>query len=45
MLPEPTRIVNESELDLPEVTMGESVRKAPSFTDEELWDFVGDRGE
>ena len=44
MLAEPTRVVNESDLMLPQVTRGRGQRKSPSFTDEELWSFVGDRG-
>jgi hypothetical protein len=44
MLPEPTEIVNEEDLELPEITTGVGQRPAPSFTDEEIWDFAGNRG-
>lgn len=44
MLKEPTHVVREEDVHLPAVSLGRSVRKAPSFTDEEIWHFAGDRG-
>ena len=41
---EPTKVVKASDLVFPPVTMGRSKKVAPSFTDEELWHFVGERG-
>lgn len=37
-------VVEESSLVFPEVSMGKSKKECPSFTDEELWEFVGERG-
>lgn len=41
---EPTIIVKSSDIVWPQVTYGASKKSAPSFTDEEIWDFCGDRG-
>jgi hypothetical protein len=44
MLAEPTRRVKASSLTFQPVTMGPLVKVLPSFTDEELWEHVVERG-
>lgn len=44
MLEEPTLIKDESEITLPVVTRGKGTKSLPSFTDEQIWHFVGERG-
>jgi hypothetical protein len=41
MLAEPTKVVKEENLNLPKVSTGKGL---PSFTDEQIWRFVGERG-
>lgn len=42
MLEEPMQLVSEENIQLPVVSLGRNPRKAPSFTDEEIWHFAGD---
>lgn len=46
MLAEPTKTVYLSDLELPKVSLGKSRKPKTSFnfTDEEIWNFAGDRG-